>query len=184
MLKSMVSSALAVAVAFGATSAAQAQTSAEPFIGPSVGYHSIDTGKDSLGDDLPNAKGAIIGVVGGVDVPLGSGNGFIGAEGNYHFGTGDIDREYGAAVRLGTKISPTSKIYVKGGYQEVNFDVGNWIGDTDVDDDTLTPDDTEGGWLAGIGADFDMSPNMALRVNADTIEFDSARITTGLAFKF
>lgn len=184
MLKSMVSSALAVVVAVGAASAAQAQTTAEPFIGPSVGYHSKDTGKDGLGNDLPNAEGAIIGVVGGVDMPLGGGNAFVGVEGNYHFGTGDIDREYGAAVRLGTRMSPTSKIYLKGGYQEVNYDIGNWIGDTEVEDDSLPYDDTDGGWLVGLGGDFDMSPNTALRLNADTIEFDSARVTAGLAFKF
>lgn len=182
MLKSMVSSALAVAVALGAASAAQAQTTAEPFIGPSVGYHTIDADDGDV--DVPSVDGAIIGVVGGVDMPLGGGNGFIGVEGNYHFGTGDIDREYGAAVRLGTKLSPTSKLYLKGGYQEVNFDVGNWIGDTELDDETLVSDDTDGGWLVGLGGDFDMSPNTALRLNADTIEFDSARVTAGLAFKF
>lgn len=173
MLKSMVSSALAVAVAFGATSAAQAQTTAEPFIGVTGGYHTVDV------EDYKNPEGAIIGVVGGVDMPMGSGNTFIGVEGNYNFGTGDIDREYGAAVRLGTKMSPTSKVYLKGGYQEVNFDVDNWVG---VNDDLV--DDTEGGWLAGLGADFDMSPTTALRLNADTIEFDTARVTAGVAFKF
>ena len=173
MLKSMVSSVLAVAVAFGATSAAQAQSTAEPFIGVTGGYHTVDV------DGYKNPEGAIFGVVGGVDVPLGGGNVFIGAEGNYNFGTGDIDEEYGAAVRLGTRLSPTSKIYLKGGYQEVNFDVDHWAG---VNDDLV--DDSDGGFLAGLGADFDVNKNVALRLNADTIEFETARVTAGVAYKF
>jgi hypothetical protein len=167
--------ALAAAVCAAAIAApAQAEEAkAEPFVGVSAGWHDSGAG-------VPRDSGPIYGVFAGVDVPV-SGNLFVGVEGNYHFGSKAIDSEYGASARLGLK-TDFGKVYVRGGYQEVNFDLAHIAG-------APVPaglDDTGGDYLVGIGTDINLGSesNVALRLNLDTIAFDSTRATVGVAVKF
>lgn len=166
--------------AIGATAfpaAAQAQSNSgsdvEPFVGVSVGYH-------DLGADLTDDDGIIYGVFAGVDVPVGE-TFFIGAEGNFHLGENAIDSEYGVAARAGVRVGEASKLFVRGGYQEVDFDFGNFIQPA-----VIGLDDTDGDYLVGAGIDFGLSQDSPLRVRAaiDTIAFDSTRATVGVLLAF
>ena len=166
----------ATAIAFAATPAMaqDADTAAaDVYAGLSVGYHDIGAG-------IPNDDGGIYGVVAGVDVPV-SETFFIGGEANYHLGDGVIDSEYGIAARVGIKTGGT-KLYVKGGYQEVDFDLATILGGAPVPPGI---DDTEGDYIVGVGADIGLAgDNVKLRVAADTIAFDSTRLTAGVLFNF
>ncbi|MEO1045943.1 MAG: outer membrane beta-barrel protein [Pseudomonadota bacterium] len=163
----------ALATAAMATPAmAQDGTDAEIFVGTQVGYH--DLGDNPVGAD----DGFIYGIYGGVDVPVGEVV-FIGLEGNFNLGTDAIDSEYGVAARLGARVGDRTKLFVRGGYQEVNFDVGNLVG-------VPVPgiDDTDGDYLVGAGAEFGLNENLSLRAGIDTISFDTVRLTTGLQLNF
>lgn len=156
--------------------AAQAQTNDDPkvetYVGATAGIH-------DLGIGLPNDDGGIYGVVAGVDVPVGK-TFFVGAEGNYNIGDGAIDSEYGIAARAGVRVGETGKVYVRGGFQEVDFDLSRFI---------TTPvvglDDTDGDYLVGAGVEFGLGDSpIAFRAGIDTIAFDSTRATVGVLYKF
>jgi hypothetical protein len=176
----------AALAAFPTAAFAQGQTlEAEPFVGVSGGYHDLGIDDDDLatigGIEIDDGS-PILGVVAGVDFPL-SERVFAGIEGNFHFGTDVIDTEYGASLRLGVMASSGSKFYVRGGYQEVDFDVDEFV-DIDIDDDLFDGFDTsDGDYLVGAGADIPVGPG-ALRLNVDTISFDTVRATTGYVLKF
>jgi hypothetical protein len=163
--------------AFGMASSAQAQTAqtAQPYIGLSGGYHDIGVGGG--GEDA----GAIGGAVAGIDFPVGESL-TIGVEGNYHLGTNAIDSEYGVAARIGVPIGGNgSLLFVRGGYQEVNFDLAEVAGGP------VAPglDDTDGDYLVGVGGEFGLGNSPArIRVGVDTIAFDSVRATAGVTFRF
>ncbi|MEM1132537.1 MAG: outer membrane beta-barrel protein [Pseudomonadota bacterium] len=169
----------AAVAALGATAAlaspAMAQDTGEPeiFVGTQIGYH--DLGDNFIGDD----DGFIYGVYGGVDVPVGDVI-FLGLEGNFNLGTNAIDSEYGVAGRLGAYVGDRTKLFIRGGYQEVNFDLGNVVGLP------VLPgvDDTDGDYLLGTGAEFKLNQNLSLRAGVDTISFDTVRLTTGLQLNF
>lgn len=149
------------------------EAKAEPFVGASAGYHDIGAGFE--GDD-----GGIYGAVAGVDFPVGESL-FLGAEANYHLGDGVIDNEYGVAARAGVRLGGGTKLYVKGGYQEVDFDLVSILGGNPPPGS----DDTDGDYIVGLGADIALgSSPVKLRLNADTIAFDSTRLTAGVLFAF
>ena len=83
------------------------------------------------------------------------------------------------------------------GYQAGNLDINELVRDLVGDDvfdelqdefeeefENVGGDDTEGGALIGVGLEFDIIENGAIRLTVDTIEFDSARFTTGFSFRF
>jgi hypothetical protein len=170
--------AAASVIAFAAPAHAE-EAKAEPYVGVQAGHH--DAGVDAAIGGTVRDNGAIFGVFAGVDVPVG-GNLFLGAEGNYNLGTGAIDSEYGINARLGVKTN-FGKVYVRGGYQEVNFDLAHILSPLAV---PVNADDTDGDYLVGIGTDINLGSesNVALRLNLDTIAFDSTRATVGVAVKF
>ncbi len=164
----------AAALSFASGAAAQdVAPTAQPYIGLSGGYHSL--GVSGVSDD----DGAIYGVVGGVDFPVGE-TLSLGVEGNYHLGTNAIDSEYGVAAKLGFPVGDGgSQLFVKGGYQWVDLDLGNFGGAG------LGLDDTDGDYIVGAGGEFGVGQSGArLRVGVDTISFDTVRATAGLIFKF
>lgn len=176
-MKHFATPALVALGAFALPAAAQAQsdtsTDVEPYVGVSAGYHDLGTG-------LPDDDGVVYGVVAGVDVPVGE-TLFVGAEGNFHFGENAIDNEYGVAARVGARIGEASKIFVRGGYQEVDIDLGNFITPA-----VVGLDDTDGDYLVGAGVDFGISKDSPFRIRAaiDTIAFDSTRATVGVLYAF
>jgi outer membrane immunogenic protein len=170
--------AAASAIAFAAPAHAE-ENKVEPYVGVQAGHH--DTGTDVAIGGTVRDSGAIFGAFAGVDVPV-SGNLFVGVEGNYNIGTGAIDSEYGVNARLGVKTG-FGKVYVRGGYQEVNFDLAHVVAPLPV---PAGADDTDGDYIVGIGTDINLGKesNVALRLNLDTIAFDSTRATVGFAVKF
>ncbi len=178
-MKKLVFTSLAALGAIALPAAAQAQTAdtatkqgPELYVGATAGIH-------DLGIGLPNDDGGIYGVVAGVDVPIGE-TFFVGAEGNYNIGDGAIDSEYGIAARAGVRVGQTGKVFVRGGYQEVDFDASRFI---------TTPvvgfDDTDGDYLVGAGVEFGLGDSpIAFRAGIDTIAFDSTRATVGVLYKF
>lgn len=168
---------LAAAAALAAPTYASAQdavSAADFYIGASGGYHDLQIDASTGGLDADG--GFIFGVVAGVDYPL-TQNAFVGAEGNYHFGTDLIDSEYGIAARAGIRLDGGAKLFVRGGYQEVDFDLGPFE-DSGFEDD-------EGDYLVGAGADFPLGDGPAmLRFGLDTIAFDTVRGTASVLFAF
>lgn len=187
-MKKTILMAATAAAAIAIPTAAQAQQ-AEPFVGVSGGYHDLAVDGE-VEDAFPgveiNDGSVIFGGFAGVDVPVGT-NVFIGAEANFHLGTDAVDSEYGASARLGFRDAGGAKYYLRGGYQEVNLDFPNIIEIPGVeldDDDFAGIDDTAGDYLVGAGAEFPIGESTFLRVNVDTIGFDSARATAGFGLRF
>ncbi|MBH5322538.1 outer membrane beta-barrel protein [Aurantiacibacter sediminis] len=187
-MKKTVFALAASAAALAIPAAAHAQQ-AEPFIGVSGGYHDLSV-EGEVEDEFPgveiNDGSAIVGGFAGVDF-LAGGNFFIGAEANFHIGTDAVDSEYGASARIGIRDAGGAKYYLRGGYQEVNLDFANIIeipGVEVTDDDFVGIDDTAGDYLVGAGAEFPLGETTFLRVNVDTIGFDSARATAGFGLRF
>jgi outer membrane immunogenic protein len=155
-----------VAVLAISSSPAFAGEGAEVYVGPTLGYHDVDVLDD----------GMIYGGVVGVDVPL-AGNIVTGLEANVNRGSGVIDTEYGVAAKLGYNFSDKGQIFVRGGYQQVDFDRSKLgLLSTDQDDD--------GDYLVGIGAQYRVAPSATVRVALDTIAFDSTRVTAGVLVGF
>ncbi len=173
-MKKLFSAALTLALLGGASTAqAQDAAAASPYVGLSGGYHDITTG----GVD----SGAIYGVVAGVDVPVGE-TLHVGVEGNYHLGSNAIDSEYGVAARLAFPTGPSSNVFVRAGYQWVDFDLSEIAGGLPV---PAGLDDTEGDYLVGAGAEFSLGGSgTRVRVGVDTVAFDTVRATAGLIFRF
>lgn len=168
-----VSAVAALGLATGAQAQDTAAPTVQPYIGLSGGYHSL--GVSGVSDD----DGAIYGVVGGVDVPVGETLTF-GVEGNYHLGTNAIDSEYGVAAKLGFPVGETSQLFVKGGYQWVDLDLGNFVTPA-----VVGLDDTDGDYIVGVGGEFAVGDSPArIRVGVDTVAFDTVRATAGVVFKF
>lgn len=160
------------AIILPASAYAQATEGPEVYVGASAGIH--DLGLGVAGDD-----GGIYGIVAGVDVPVGE-TFFVGAEGNYHLGDGAIDSEYGVAARAGVRVGEAAKLYVRGGYQEVDFDLGQFITPA-----VVGLDDTDGDYLVGAGVEFGLKESpIRFRAGVDTIAFDSTRATVGVLLAF
>lgn len=156
----------AMPLAFAATPT-QAQD-ADVYVGASAGHH--DIGVSGIED-----SGFIFGGVVGVDFPTSEQVSF-GVEGNYHFGTDVIESEYGVAGRVAYAFNGGTKAYVRGGYQEVDFDIGGA-------DEIEGLDTTEGDYLVGAGLEFGVG-GLRLRAGVDTIAFDSTRLNAALLFGF
>ena len=177
-------SAAAAGAAFALPTAAQAQDvlPGEGFVGVQAGMHNLDLGdiEDDFELDL-DSDGIIVGAFAGYDLPLGPGA-FVGAEVNYNRGFGAIDSEYGIAGRIGTRLPGGAKIYARGGYQQVEFDYSEIF---NIDDESTFDglDDDDGDYILGLGVDFGLG-NTLLRVNLDTVSFDTVRATAGVGMKF
>lgn len=164
------------AIALPAAAQAQStdETGPEFYVGASAGIH-------DLGSGLPNDDGGIYGVVAGVDFPVGD-TFFVGAEGNYHIGDGAIDSEYGIAARAGVRVGQSTKLFVRGGYQEIDFDLGNLAGGAPL---PAGLDDTDGDYLVGAGIEYRLGDSpVRFRAGIDTISFDTTRATVGLLYSF
>jgi len=153
-----------VGAAAVAPAAAQTANPVRPYVGVVGGSEKYD-GNGPIGD--------LVGLVGGLDYDLGESAVFVGVEGNAMKGFGDIDKEYGVAGTFGTRayVGGAWKLFAKMGVQRVDFDRGD--GQTRL--------------LTGLGADyapFASRPGLAFRFAADTLEFDTTRLTAGMVLRF
>lgn len=146
------------------------------YIGAQVGYHGIVS--NPLGAD----GGAIFGGYAGVDF---GDRIIVGIEANLGAGTGLIEREYGVAAKLGVRAGETGQIFVRAGYQQIDFNVDGLI-DTEALFGFPLPDIdiSAGDYLVGIGGQFMVADNISVRGVVDTIAFDTVRGTVGVAFHF
>lgn len=171
-MKKIVLTLAATGAAMAATPAmAQDASQAEFYAGASAGYHDIG---DVAGIGV---DGAIFGGYVGVDVPVTEAI-VIGLEGNYHFGTSDIDSEYGVVAKVGTYVGDNGQIFLRGGYQEVDFDLENIVGVP------VAGDSSDGDYLVGIGGQINTGRNIGIRAIVDTVGFDTVRATVGLQYNF
>ena len=185
-MKKLVLATVGGAAMFAIPVAAQAQEApGEFFVGANVGYHDLgvsDDAEDLTGLDADDGS-VILGGYAGYDFPLGE-SAFAGVEGNFNFGTGVIDNEYGVSGRIGFRSEGGAKFYVRGGYQWVDLDLEE-VFDVDVPDGSFDGiDDTVDDYLVGVGAEFPAGDRMQFRVNLDTISFDTLRATAGLQLAF
>ncbi|GGD50448.1 outer membrane beta-barrel protein [Erythrobacter arachoides] len=183
-MKKVIFALATTAAAIALPAAAHAQA----YAGVSGGYHELSVDDDFEDDEDfdgldTNDGGFIYGVFAGYDVPTTSGF-FVGAEGNFHFGDGPIDNEYGLNARLGVADAGGAKYYARAGYQWVDIDP-NGIFDTDLPDDAFDGiDTTTGDFLVGAGVEYPLGTNTFLRANVDTVGFDTVRGTAGLGVRF
>lgn len=189
--------AAAAALIPGAASA-QSAGGPMPYIGLQGGYHHFDEFdlSDFGGSDDYTVDGLIYGAYAGVHVPVGTGGLIVGAEGNFNFGNSVIDNDYGLSAHIGYNLGGGSIVFLRGGYQWVDLDIAELAselndelgGDDDDLDEILdeldTSDDTDGDYLVGVGGDFAVGQNTALRLAVDTISFDTVRLTAGAGFRF
>lgn len=154
---------------------AMAQEAGKPdiYVGGEVGYH--DLGSNPVGA----SDGVVYGFYAGVDVPVGPVL-VVGAEANFNLGSNAIDTEYGVAGKIGANVTDRAQLFVRGGYQEVNYDLNQVSGGTLADG----PNDTDGDYLVGVGAQYKIAPNVSVRATLDTIGFDTTRALGGIAMHF
>lgn len=186
-MKKMIFLTGAAVAAAGMPAAANAQdtASAQPFIGISAGYHDLGVDDDvtiALEGFEINDSSPIVGVVAGVDFPVGEGL-FAGLEGNFHLGTDAVDSEYGASLRLGFVAEGGAKYYLRGGFQQVDLDLYKLV-DPEPEAGSLDGiDDSDGDYLLGAGVEFPVGKT-AIRINLDSVGLDTIRATTGVTFNF
>ena len=198
-MKKFLFAAAAATTAFATPAMAQ-DSQADFHAGATVGYHQIETiDFNDIGlDAQSDIDGMTYGGFAGVTVPVGE-QLFAGAEGEFRFGTDAIDDEFGVSGIFGTTVGENTRLYVRGGYQWIGFDIGS-IAEDVADDLALTGadrdafiagvidgagDDTDdNGFLVGAGADFGLGKAAFLRLGADTIEFDTLRLTAGVGINF
>ena len=182
MKKTVIGAALVAAAAFATPATAQeAAPGAHPYVGVQVGYHDLGLDADDFAPLDIDDSALIYGAYLGVDFDVGTAM-VIGGEANFNLGNGPIDSEYGAAARIGYRAANGTIIYVRGGYQWVNFDVQGLTG---VANPPAGLDDTDGDFLVGIGADIAMGDSPArIRIGVDTVSFDTLRATAGVNFAF
>jgi outer membrane immunogenic protein len=158
--------------------------SPEITVGVTTGLHDLGLNRelrDATGreaDDLAQTVGGFI----AVDTRLGS-NFFAGLEGNMNVGPGSgINYEYGGSLRLGYRGTDGSKLYVRGGYQWIDLDLGNILGVPDA----AVPAGLQGhasDYLVGAGVELPAG-KVILRGNFDTVGFDTVRGTLGVGVRF
>jgi outer membrane immunogenic protein len=181
--------AAVAALAIALPGVAQAQTgSAHPYVGAQVGIHNLGIDEEDFtgipGLDVDDSA-IIYGAYAGVDFNVAP-NAVIGAEANFNLGNGPIDNEFGVVGRIGYRTNNGSVLYVRGGYQWVNLDVGGLTGTniTDAQFQAAGGDDSDGDYLVGVGGDIAVGGNTRLRVGVDTLAFDTVRPTVGVNFAF
>ena len=186
MKKTLVTIAALAAAAIAMPAQAQDTASTtHPYVGVQVGHHDVGIPEDAAPPLTLDDSGMIYGVFAGVDFDLGN-RLVAGIEGNYNLGRSAIDSEYGAAARLGLRTRTGSIVFVRAGYQWVDFDIENFTG---VPNLPAGLPDTADDFLVGGGLDIVMNgepdeSHARLRIAVDTISFDSLRGTAGINFAF
>ena len=171
-----------------------AQDTGEPtFTGPRVeailGYDIMKAGSsidDTLGDDDKSIDGLLYGVGIGYDIDLGGV--VLGVEGELSdstakskfsggdfagFGYGNVkaNRDLYVGARLGAKVSPSTLLYVKGGYTNAKLDIMSNDGTTEFKQDF----DLDG-WRAGAGVEQAWSRNMFTKLEYRYSNYQKAEV--------
>ena len=173
---------------------ALAQEAESPFTGPRVeaivGYDVSKAGSsvddDANVDNDQSIDGFLYGVGVGYDFDLGGA--VIGAEaeltdstaktefsnGDFEgFGIGNVkaNRDLYLGARVGAKVTPTTLLYVKGGYTNAKFDVRSSDGTT-----TFRDDIDADGWRVGAGAEHAINQNTFVKLEYRYSNYNKAEI--------
>ena len=182
-MKIIFAAALA-ALSFGAPAMAQTAPDGspafgiKPYIGLLGGTHTVDRNVLSS-PQSGRFHGEVIEAVGGINIPLGPV--FVGAEGHVARGFRDIEWEYGAKGRFGFRAGDSGLIFASAGYKWVEakenrgfddmkgmiYGVGVEVGPRDI----------------GLGG-LTSSAGPRIRLQVETMEWDSLRPMAGLVFHF
>lgn len=115
----------------------------------------------------------------------------IGMEANFSLGTGDLDSEYGFNAHVGLGLSDKVLLFTRAGYQWVNLDLvhvfEDALGRPLTGPERITyeaADDTDGGFLTGAGLQYSLNSRSSARIVVDTIEFDTVKVSLGVALHF
>lgn len=178
---------------------------AQPFNG---GYFGIDLGHDNyelkandfsfggldnVSADGLSGNGVAGGIVAGWDVSMGEG--FVGLEGNANYSAAKISisgrdgvntasakiqarESYGISARAGIKASPSTAVYLKGGYLGTRFKgtiTENGVSDSDSD--------TKGAFLYGAGLETAITDMVSLRAEYTVADYGDADLGQGVSLK-
>lgn len=195
MKKSVLVAATAIAAFVApATAFAQEETAPdgseafgfEPYVAVTGGYFSFDRDTSSLG--IPNRlngqarEGAIVEGALGANIPLGPL--FVGVEGNVAKGVeGEIDWQYGVSGRAGFRAGESGLVYVRAGYQWVNFTDRAVTGDRDYGHEVYGLGVEVGPRDIGLGGITGES-GARIRFELQTDDFESIRPSAGVVFHF
>ena len=173
----------AVAALFPSAAYAQDEVfDLETTVGLSAGIHDVGVNFRNGAIAPIERTGALYGVFAAVDKRVAP-NVFAGLEANLHTGTGPINSDFGASLRFGYRAAPTgTKAYVRAGYQRVSIDYGTPL---NVPGGNGTSSSLGvGDYLVGGGIEVPFYRNVLVRVNFDTIGFETLRGTSGVAIRF
>ncbi|WP_447725707.1 outer membrane protein [Sphingomonas koreensis] len=196
---------LGITIGLLAAGTASAQTDAPTFTGPRVGVSvGMNTGKDKNvlpgpGETGSRKKGVIVRGTVGYDVPI-SENAIIGAEVGIATGGRDIVTRNGtlsyrtdpgltldASGRVGFKPTEQLLLFGKAGWAMQRVTTARTSGSGAVST-TVSTKGTEHGFLWGAGAEYALTPNMALRADFDRVRFNDhysrTRVMGGVNFRF
>lgn len=182
MKKTAIYAALGATLIFSSPAMAQEEATTEIYIGGNTGYHFLGTNPLADQENGLANDGFIFGGYIGAEAPLTT-NIVVGIEGNYEFGTDGIDAGYGAVGKLGLNVGDKSQIFVRGGLQVINIDLENVTGFAGLNDNDDI-DDTFSDYLIGIGAQIKADDNYRVRLVADTVGFETLRVTFGIQYNF
>ena len=192
---------LGLMVGLFAAGTASAQTGAPTFTGPHVGGSiglNKATDKNVLpgpGDTGARKKSVILGARAGYDLPI-SEQAIVGAEIGIGTGGRDLVTRNGgttyrtdpgftldATARLGFKPYEQLLLFGKAGWAMQRVTVGRTTGNT-----TVSTRSTEHGLLWGVGAEYALTPKVALRADVDRVAFTDrysrSRLMTGVSLRF
>lgn len=180
---------------------ASAQTAAPAFTGPHVdGQIGLNRAKDknvlsAPGDTGSRKQSPILRGAAGYDLPI-SENAIIGAEVSVATGGRDLVTKNGAVTYRtdpGFTLDATTRIGFKPHEQLLLFGKAGWamqrvtVGKT-IDKTTVSTKGTEHGMLWGIGAEYALTPKVALRTELDRVKFNErysrSRIMSGVSLRF
>lgn len=192
---------LGIVIGLFTAGAASAQMNAPSFTGPRVGASiGINKGKDkdvlpSPGETGARKKSVVVRGTGGYDLPIGK-NAILGAEVGIATCGRDIVTRGGASTyrtdpgltldaiaRVGFKPSEQLLLFGKGGWAMQRVTTSQTTGNT-----TVSVKGTERGFLWGAGAEYALTPNMALRAEFDHVKFNDhysrSRVLGGVNLHF
>jgi outer membrane immunogenic protein len=203
-----------IALALIASVAATGTAHAEPFQGPYVGVSlirdafevkadNIDLGGGALSVDGISGNGVGGGLYAGYDYSIGSM--FIGVEANANLTSASVSasltglgnaristrESYGVSARVGGKLSDTTGLYARLGWQNTKFKARLSDGV-----DTVTFKDTQDAFVYGAGLETSVAANTSVRVEYTIEDFGSAglgvnglsvdnnKLALGLSYRF
>lgn len=104
----------------------------------------------------------------GVNLKL-SPNIYVGVEGDLTGTSGPVDFTYGGHGIVGYLLNEKTSLFARAGYRE--FEIGDGFG-------------SDGDYSLGLGTQYFLTDNIAVRSTLETVGFDTGAVRVGLVFEF